>query len=277
MHRLLGDCGRDNVSTRLHSEAVDVASLRCAGPAELTHDADRSAGRTGHITLVLAGGVIATNEARRPLGVSQHQSREAHVVAGRVICARTDVPLRITLTQPTQITVAAVDAEALLDREPQTIALAGHLLGGLLPSLVTGLYRGMADGQDPSDAGWLDRIALGLSAEVDKLPSGSLGTGGVYASADAFMRAHVAEPNLRVIDIANGLGVQVQTIERAFRQRRTSALQHLMSLRISAAREATATTTDLDLENLAAETGFYDAAHLKRCWRKIEGRPLVGV
>lgn len=243
-------------------------------PAVFTNDADRS---NGSQKLVFVRLDPTAPSDTGSLGTVIHHGREARMRQGMGICGRSDVPLRLEVTRPSLMTIAAIDAAALLTREPRALGLAGHTVGGLLGAFLADLESG---DEPPSDDAALDRVSLAVSAEVEKLPSGSLGSGDLYRRAQDVLRARAGEASLRVIDIANDLGVAVQDLERTFRQRRTSVLEELMRVRVSAAQaeianmSGTQLTTEA-LDQVATKTGFYDSSHLQRCSQKVDAQPPV--
>jgi len=266
---------------------VAAATIALPQQIALTHTADRRNGRAEQLVFVRVDDSIDADAPSAVVGALQHHGHDHRLQSGLVTCARTDVPLRLQTTRPARVTIAAITTEAIVAREPQALSLAGHAVGGLVRALIDELAESSAADACIDEDVWLDRLALALTAEVGKLPGGSLATGDLFAQADRLLRDRSVEPNLRVVDIAEELGVRVQSLEQVFRQRRTSVLEYLMTIRVEAARAAAPTATadtggaptltadDLDL--LAGQTGFFDGAHLRRCWSKVDGRTLASV
>ncbi|GAA3760998.1 hypothetical protein GCM10023082_63900 [Streptomyces tremellae] len=91
------------------------------------------------------------------------------------------------------------------------------------------------------------------------------------SKAVAYMRAHLADPDLDAETIAEGLHVSRRTLFRLFEGTGESAMTHLRSLRLERARLLLRTQPDKQISTIALETGFSSAVQFYRAFRTVTG------
>ncbi|MEW2132017.1 helix-turn-helix domain-containing protein [Streptomyces sp. NPDC005435] len=91
------------------------------------------------------------------------------------------------------------------------------------------------------------------------------------AEALAYMRAHLADPELDAEGIAAGLHVSRRTLFRLFEGTGESAMARLRSLRLERARLMLRTQPDKQISTIALETGFSSAVQFHRAFRAVTG------
>ncbi|MFD5123595.1 helix-turn-helix domain-containing protein [Streptomyces sp. NPDC058385] len=87
----------------------------------------------------------------------------------------------------------------------------------------------------------------------------------------AYMRAHLADPDLDAEGVAAGLHVSRRTLFRLFEGTGESPMAHLRSLRLERARLMLRTQPGKQISTIALETGFSSSVQFYRAFRAVAG------
>ncbi|MFD4725309.1 helix-turn-helix domain-containing protein [Streptomyces seoulensis] len=87
----------------------------------------------------------------------------------------------------------------------------------------------------------------------------------------AYMRKHLADPDLDAEGIATGLHLSRRTLFRLFEGTGESVMARLRSLRLERARLTLRTQPGKQISTIALETGFSSAMHFYRAFRTVTG------
>lgn len=208
---------------------------------------------------------------------SWHQgSWRAHLRAGDFLICPTGAAYALSFGGEYEMPVLWVDADTMARITPAPERFARRPLRhedadcGLVTAFVAALVRCAERLPDPMRARGEDQvIGMLAGALAERGPTIADTPAGQRAVVEAYVRERIRDPELSVAQLAQRFGCTTRHLHTLFADapmtlgrsiRRTRVLECLRA--VDAGTEAVATLTAL-----AARWGFYDASHLRRCFR----------
>jgi len=243
---------------------VDCSCDPCAGVRRAYE-----IGRTDEEYLVM----LMTRTGRE---IVSQGDRAARLEPGSVVVWDSVTPARFVVQEPLVKRSLLVPKSALSEVGTRGELMTGSVLDAdapavtLLRSYLDGLSRTIDDlplGALPAARNaTIELLAAALQAPGKAIPESGVATRG---AAEAFIERHLRERRLSPAVVAQGIGVSVRSLHRAFQDADESVSGHIRIRRLARARDDLA--AGLPVSQVARRWHYSDSSHLSRTFKRHFG------
>ncbi len=204
-------------------------------------------------------------------------SRTSRVEPGMALLWDSSAPIRFRLLSPIRKHTVFLEQDRLLRAFPNAHDRLGTVLDWRygIGALASSHIRALSD-----QANHIDAVRGPATAEMLlHLISAALeGTGTeerpsaantcLLARADAHVAAHLDNPELGPLSIAEALGISVRTLHKLYAQRNTTVSRRILERRLERCRSDLIIDPNASITEIAFRWGFKDTAHFSHAFRR---------